>query len=189
MVIPTLLAGSGLAGAADRNSPAAAEPPRETTAVSRAPAPTDATVLLGFVVEPKQFPVPAVSGEGRRVVFSQSEQRVWLVGASEAVLRTYQVSGSVYDNLFPGSYEVFSRSRHATAFDYSGTMEYFVRFTYGTGGSAIGFHDIPRSGRKLAQSAAELGTPQSHGCIRQQREDAIALWEIAAVGTTVVVTP
>ena len=38
------------------------------------------------------------------------------------------------------------------------------------------------------QTVDELGTPLSHGCIRQQRADAIALWEFAPLGTKVVVT-
>ena len=37
------------------------------------------------------------------------------------------------------------------------------------------------------QTAAQLGTPQSHGCIRQWQPDAIALWNFAPVGTKVVV--
>ena len=35
--------------------------------------------------------------------------------------------------------------------------------------------------------ASELGTPLSHGCIRQWRPDAKALWDFAPVGTEVVV--
>jgi hypothetical protein len=146
----------------------------------------------GRTIEPlteTTVPPPDDSGDGRRVVFSESEQRVWLIDDAEDVERSYPVSGSVYDNLFPGTYEVFSRSRHAVGIDDSGTMEYFVRFTYGTGGSAIGFHDIPVDDGELVQTRRELGTPQSHGCIRQQRADAIALWEFAPIGTTVVVTP
>ena len=38
------------------------------------------------------------------------------------------------------------------------------------------------------QTRDELGTPQSHGCIRQARPDARALWKFAPLGTTVVVT-
>jgi len=37
------------------------------------------------------------------------------------------------------------------------------------------------------QSVSQLGVPQSHGCIRQRRTDAIALWRFAPLGTTVVV--
>jgi hypothetical protein len=131
--------------------------------------------------------LPADSGRGRRVVYSESRQRVWLVNAHGAVLRTYLVSGSLYDNLDPGTYSVYSKSQHAWGIDDSGTMKYFVRFAHGDT-AAIGFHDIPVDEGKPVQSVADLGTPQSHGCIRQKRADAIALWDFAPLGTTVVVT-
>jgi len=133
-------------------------------------------------------PVPADSGEGRRVVFDQSDQRVWLVDDDETVARTYLVSGSVYDNLDPGTYSVYSRSEQAVGIDDSGTMQYFVRFTEGDAGAAIGFHDIPVDDGAPVQTVAQLGTPLSHGCIRQKSEDAIALWEFAPIGTEVDVT-
>lgn len=134
-------------------------------------------------------PLPDGSGEGLRVVFSESQQRVWLVEADGTVARTYLASGSVYDNLDPGTYEVFSRSRYAVGIDSSGTMEYFVRFTYGDEGAAIGFHTIPVADGAPVQTRDQLGTPLSHGCIRQAEADAIALWDFAPLGTTVVVTP
>ena len=133
-------------------------------------------------------PVPDDSGDGRRIVFDQSDQRVWLVDDDEAVERTYLVSGSVTDNLEPGTYSVYSKSEQAWGIDDSGTMQYFVRFTEGTNGAAIGFHDIPIDDGELVQTVEQLGTPQSHGCVRQEREDAIALWEFAPVGTEVDVT-
>ena len=132
--------------------------------------------------------LPDGSGEGRRIVFSETAQRVWLVGDNGKVERTYLVSGSKFDNLNPGTYSVLSRSRHATAFDYSGSMEYFVRFA--TGFTApIGFHTVPvdNAGRP-EQTKKELGTPTSAGCVRQWRDDAIALWTFAPIGTKVVVT-
>ena len=132
-------------------------------------------------------PLPEDSGRGRRVVFATVDQRVWLVGRQGAVQRTYPVSGSVLDNLVPGRYEVYSTSRHAYGIDDSGTMQYFVRFAHGAH-AAIGFHSIPtKDGRRL-QTRAELGTPQSHGCIRQALPDAEAMWAFAPVGTKVVVT-
>jgi lipoprotein-anchoring transpeptidase ErfK/SrfK len=67
-------------------------------------------------------------------------------------------------------------------------MKYFVRFTQGDTGAAIGFHDIPVKDGQLVQTERQLGTPQSHGCIRQKRSDAIALWKFAPLGTDVVVT-
>jgi len=130
--------------------------------------------------------VPAASGEGRRVVFDKGAQRVWLVEASGAVRRTYLVSGSLTDNLDAGSYSVYSKSEQAWGIDDSGTMRYMVRFAHGDR-AAIGFHDIPVKDGRLVQTRAELGAPQSHGCIRQARPDAQALWRFAPVGTPVVV--
>ncbi len=154
---------------------------------TRAPGPDSSAADSPVLDSPA---VPAGSGTGRRIVFDQSAQRVWLVDASgsgdERVRRTYLVSGSLTDNLHPGTYEVQSRERHAWGIDDSGTMEYFVSFTHGKH-AAIGFHDLPiKDGRKL-QTRAQLGTPQSHGCIRQWRPDAKALWRFAPVGTAVVV--
>ena len=132
--------------------------------------------------------VPASSGSGRRIVFSQSRQRVWLMGTRpDDVQRTYLVSGSVTHNLQPGTYSVYSRSRWAVGVDDSGVMQYFVRFTQGPTGAAIGFHTIPTKNGVPLQTKAELGSAQSHGCIRQNLPDAIALWNFAPVGTPVVV--
>ncbi len=132
--------------------------------------------------------LPPASGTGRRVVFSESRQRTWLVDEDGTVQRTYLVSGSIYDNLEPGTFEVFSRSEDAIGIDDSGTMKFFVRFTRGTSGAAIGFHDIPVDDGARVQTFDQLGTPLSHGCIRQRRSDAIALWRFAPMGTKVVVT-
>ena len=130
--------------------------------------------------------LPADSGTGRRIVFSETAQRVWLVDADGTVRRTYLVSGSLTDNLDPGSYEVYSKSRWAVGVDDSGVMQYYVRFAHGPR-STIGFHTIPTHLGKALQSVKDLGTPQSHGCIRQRTSDAIALWNFAPVGTHVVV--
>ena len=131
----------------------------------------------------------AVAGDvGRRIVFSISQQRVWLVSSGTQVASTYLVSGSLTNNLQPGTYSVYSRSRNAVGIDDSGTMEYFVRFTRGDN-AAIGFHTIPVLDGQPLQTEAQLGTPQSHGCIRQRTDDAIRLWEFAPLGTRVVVTP
>ena len=105
----------------------------------------------------------------------------------DTVLRTYLVSGSVYDNLDPGTYSVYSRSEQAWGIDDSGTMKYFVRVTQGDN-AAIGFHDIPIDDGAKVQTLDQLGTPLSHGCIRQKRSDAKALWAFAPIGTKVVVT-
>jgi hypothetical protein len=131
--------------------------------------------------------LPGDSGTGRRIVFDQSDQRVWLVERSGAVARTYLVSGSVTDNLRPGTYSVYSRSRWAVGISDTGVMEYMVRFAEGDD-AAIGFHSIPTKNGAPLQKRSQLGTAQSHGCIRQAIPDALALWNFAPEGTKVVVT-
>lgn len=178
-------AGSVLAASEASPQPAPSEVAAAPPATSKKKTKKDAQPTGS--AETDDLAVPADSGEGRRIVFDQSEQRVWLVDDGEEVERTYLVSGSVTDNLQPGSYDVYSRSEDAVGIDDSGTMKYFVRFTQGPSGAAIGFHDIPVDNGSLVQTEDQLGTPQSHGCVRQEREDAVALWEFAPLGTDVEV--
>lgn len=176
-----------------------ADPAQDTadraSALSRAsdrPAAAPPSVAVALDVargkpEPRD-PLPADSGSGRRVVFDITAQQVWLVTDDGTVERTYMVSGSRYDQLETGTYEVFSASRNAISWTGSETMEYMVRFARGRNAN-IGFHDIPvktATGDEV-QTLEELGTPLSDGCIRQDHDDAKALYDFAPVGTTVVV--
>jgi lipoprotein-anchoring transpeptidase ErfK/SrfK len=133
--------------------------------------------------------VPHHSGKGRRVVYSISRQRAWLIGGAGRVQHTYLVSGRLSQPQ-PGHYRVYSKSRWTTSTVSAETMQYMVRFTHGENtGTPIGFHSIPRDyNGHPAQSVADLGKPLSHGCIRQRLRDAAFLWKFAHVGTKVVVT-
>src|SRR5699024_2696223 len=105
--------------------------------------------------------LPADSGHGKRVVYDQKSQRVWLVGSDGDVQRTYPVSGSRLDNVKPGDYQVQAKFDEVLAYDGSGTMNYFVQFTRGNN-AAIGFHDLPRDrGGDLKQTREELGERRS----------------------------
>jgi hypothetical protein len=190
--IGVLPAGAGPAAAADRGGSGdraaltGARAPTTTQQPSAEQAPgSDSAATAREAAREK--PLPAESGEGRRVVFDMSDQRVWLVDGDDDVVSTYLVSGSLTDNLDPGTYEVYSQSRWAVGIDDSGVMEYFTRFTRGDN-AAIGFHSIPTKHGKALQTRAQLGTPQSHGCIRQWLPDAKRLYRFAPVGTKVVVT-
>ena len=134
------------------------------------------------------FPeLPEDSGAGRRIVYSNSLQRIWLIADDGFVLDSYLVSGRRGDPR-PGTYQVYSKSD--LAYSHHGiTMRYMVRFAWGKVLS-IGFHEIPRysSGRPM-QTEDQLGTYQSAGCVRQQTDDARRLYHWADIGTTVVVTP
>ncbi|CAN5741495.1 hypothetical protein BH23ACT12_BH23ACT12_15360 [soil metagenome] len=130
--------------------------------------------------------VPADSGSGRRVVYSVSAQRVWLVNDDGSLHGAWPVSGR-RGLPKPGSYSVFSRSRNARAAAPGITMEFMVRFVR-TSGLPIGFHAIPvnRRGAQI-QRVDQLGTFQSLGCVRQRYEDAVTMWEFAQIGTPVIV--
>lgn len=133
-------------------------------------------------------PLPTHSGQGRRIVFDQSDQRVWLVAADGEAKRSYLVTGSKWDNLRPGSYGVRSKTRNGRTYRGGGTFEYFVKFAQGRT-SAIGFHAVTvRNNGTLVYARDELGTARTPGCVEAMREDARALWEFAPVGTNVVVT-
>ena len=156
-----------------------ADAPASAPAVQPGPTPEELWIwAMGFPS------IPADSGAGRRIVYSIGQQRVWLVETGEQLAKTYLVSGRVGLPGF-GTYHVYGRSR----FSGSGSvhMEYMIRFARGRSLS-IGFHSIPvgRRGRPL-QSVAQLGTPRSHGCVRQWIGDAAQLWDWAPIGTTVVV--
>jgi len=132
--------------------------------------------------------LPTHSGHGRRIVFDQSDQRVWLVAAGGDVERSYLVTGSKWGNLRPGSYRVGTKTRYARTYRGGGTFEYFVKFAQGRT-AAIGFHAVTvRNNGTLVYARDDLGTARTPGCVEAMREDARALWTFAPVGTKVVVT-
>jgi hypothetical protein len=131
-------------------------------------------------------PVPAESGEGRRIVYSNSEQRVWLVEADGSIFDSYLVSGKKGVPA-PGDYAVYSKSELASAGHGGITMHNMVRFAHGTN-LPIGFHSIPNDGNgRPLQTEEQLGEYHSAGCVRQSPGEAAELYEWAQIGTVVVV--
>jgi hypothetical protein len=113
-------------------------------------------------------------------------QHVWVVEANGEVVRDFPVSGR-RGLPRPGAYSVFSRSRVSRSGSLA--LPYMVRFARGRSLN-IGFHQIPvrRNGTGI-QSLSQLGTPLSHGCVRQSPADAAFMWDWAQLGTVVVVLP
>lgn len=145
----------------------------------------------GTACEPWVPPYPQV-GSGKRIIYSNSAQRVWLIDANEKLVDTYLVSGRVGIPHY-ATYSVFSKSVNAWA-PYGGiTMKHMVRFvrpnTWGNQWS-YGFHSIPRySNGQPLQTEAQLGTHRSGGCVRQADHKAYALYLWAEIGTTVHAIP
>ena len=132
--------------------------------------------------------IPANSGTGRRIVYSNSDQRVWLIEDDGSVFDSYLISGRKNEPR-AGEYQVFSKSRYAFAGHDGITMDWMVRFAHGRR-LAIGFHSIPKyaNGTPM-QTEEQLGTYRSGGCVRQRNDKAEQLFHWAPVGTKVVVLP
>lgn len=144
-------------------------------------------------VPPERPPPPYPDvGSGKRIIYSNSQQRMWLVDEHEQLVDTYLVSGRKGIPYY-GDYTVFSKSVNAYA-PYGGiTMKYMVRFvrphTWDNQWS-YGFHSIPRySNGEPMQTEDELGYYRSGGCVRQADEKARALYDWAPIGTPVHAIP
>ena len=143
--------------------------------------------MTGTVAPEKPaLPYPDV-GSGRRIILSESQQRVWMIESSGELHKTHQVSGR---RGIPGvgRYNVYSKSRYAWA-PYDGiTMEFMVRFARGEW--PYGFHSIPVwPDEAPLQTPAQLGTHRSGGCIRQLWDDAEAVFEWSELGDRVLLIP
>jgi hypothetical protein len=135
---------------------------------------------------PAPVPVPGDSGTGRRVVYDMGTMHVWLIEADGSVVRDYPVSGHKFRKLpGTGAFWVYSRSRYTGVANSPTRMEFMVRFARGNTGTAIGFHSIPTKHGKPIQAVGQLGTPFSHGCVRQSNENAQFLFDWAPEGTAV----
>ena len=140
---------------------------------------------------PRPPPYPDV-GSGKRIIYSNSQQQVWLIDENEQLVDTYPVSGRK-GIPYTGTYSVFSKSVNAWA-PYGGiTMKHMVRFVRpGTWGNqwSYGFHSIPRypNGQPM-QTEDELGYYRSGGCVRQADHKAYALYQWADIGTVVHAIP
>ncbi|MFD5698448.1 MULTISPECIES: hypothetical protein [Streptomyces] len=122
--------------------------------------------------------LPAASGKGKRVVYSLAGDRVWLVGDSGKVKRTYRVTPSTVDPV-PGSYAVNSRTGQVIGSD-GVLIEHVVRFT-SVNGIAVGFSAA------LNGSTSKPDPAKKTGGIRSSRADGNAMWDFALRDTKVVV--
>ncbi|MEO3755126.1 L,D-transpeptidase [Streptomyces sp. B6B3] len=129
-------------------------------------------------------PLPAESGQGRRIVYSVEQQRVWLVeisedGTGEVVSQTHEVYPSSVDPP-AGEYQISSRTPELTGSD-GVPVEHILIFHVAADGIVFGFSSA------LDGSTPDPDGTQRTGGVRQDREDGDAMWLFAEVGTPVVV--
>lgn len=135
---------------------------------------------------PAETALPAESGQGKRVVYSLGERRVWLVdvpadGADETVVDNYAVHPSSVDPP-PGEYSVTSRTPQVRGSD-GVPVENVVVFHVSEDGVVFGFSSA------LDGSLPDPDSTQRTGGVRQSPEDGATLWTFAEVGDAVVVVP
>ena len=142
------------------------------------------------ITESRRFApeLPRKTGEGRRVVYSNSLQWVWVVDKNDEVIRSMPVSGR-RGVPAPGTYKVTTQSAWSFSLDFEGVnFRWMTRFAFGPEGGNIGFHEIPRKNGKPMQTESQLGSFAGSGCVRMATEDVKFIFRWAKPGTTVVVT-
>jgi ribosomal protein L24E len=157
-----------------------------TSAVEQAVGIARAANGYWVAMSPSGPPLPPNSGFGRRIVYSNSQQRVWTVEDNGRVSHTFLVSGR-HGLPSAGVHQVYSKVPSSPSGDL--TLPWTLRFAVSDRGNPIDFHGIPIDpGGRPIEPDSLLGTPQSHGCVRMSQVDAKTLWDWATVGTIVVVT-
>jgi len=189
---------SGVAAGAATNDSTTTTTLTPSTTSTVVPAPTAAEVSSQYPTRALRFPpysrlnppeLPSKSGSGRRVIYKNSVQWVWVVDAQNNVVRAMPVSGR---RGVPrsGEYKVNSQSLRSFSLDFEGVwFNNMTRFALGPAGGNIGFHDIPKKDGKVMQTENQLGTFRGSGCIRMSPVDAKFIFKFAKPGTKVVVLP
>ncbi|HBQ51495.1 MAG TPA: hypothetical protein DD711_01110 [Acidimicrobium sp.] len=162
------------------------------------PVPTAAQTAAQYPNRALRFPpytrlnppqLPNKSGTGRRIIYKNNLQWVWVVDAQNNVVRVMPVSGR-RGVPTPGEYKVNSQSLRSYSLDFEGVwFNNMTRFALGPEGGNIGFHAIPTKNGKPLQTEDELGSFQGSGCLRMSPEDAKFVYNFAKLGTKVVVLP
>lgn len=126
----------------------------------------------------KAAELPARSGTGRRVVYSLSGHRVWLVNADGEAAKTFEVAPGTVSPV-PGTYRVTGHSAALTGSD-GVQVDHVVYFAV--------FQSVSVAFDAAADGSFPTPDPTKRtGAIREHVADAGAMWSFAPVGTTVVV--
>jgi hypothetical protein len=124
-------------------------------------------------------PVPAHSNTGKRIVYSLSQSRVWVVPPSGQVSTFLVQAGTVPAT--PGTY--FVTGRHTTGTGADGVaIEHAVFFEY-TQETWVAFSAAIDD--TVTKPKASLHT----GAVRAHRADETKIWNNTVTGSTVVVLP
>jgi len=142
------------------------------------------------VPSPDEFlPLPII--EGKRIVISISQQRLWAYEGGALKWEWLVSTGIDSSPTAPGVFQVQTHEMNAYAASWDLWMPYFMGIyrPVPTADFMNGFHGFPtRSGSQLLWTS-NLGRPITYGCILLAQENAAALYEWAPEGTLVEIRP
>jgi hypothetical protein len=132
-----------------------------------------------------------LSEKGTLIAISKTHQRLYYQRDGKMIreeIVSTAMGGYWTPTMTPGSYDgrrgamgqVFSKSPNAWSSMYHCWMPYWMAIT------ASGSHGIHATSPPFYYA---LGSPASHGCVRQHRNDARVLYSMVSVGTPVYVFP
>jgi len=137
----------------------------------------------------KQYPKSAAAS-GKKIVIDISEQKLTLFENGRPISVRAVSTGKPSMPTPLGTF--YTRNKIQTAYSraYGLYMEYWMAFSPD---GRYGIHSLPywrlKNGGRLYEGANHLGTPVSHGCIRQSLANAKSLYDWAPVGTPVAIVP
>jgi hypothetical protein len=119
----------------------------------------------------------------RRIVIDLKKQQLSYEVGPQVIL-TFPVStGKAGDRTPKGTFAVESKSLKAWSAAHGLWMPYWLNFYKGK----YGIHELPIWPSGYQETAAHLGTPVSHGCVRLGIGPAKQIYDLAEVGTPVLI--
>ncbi|MBI5467409.1 MAG: L,D-transpeptidase family protein [Candidatus Kerfeldbacteria bacterium] len=131
---------------------------------------------------------PTAAGNGKKIVISLSRQQLWMYEKGK-VVSVRKISSGKWSMPTPtGTFQTRNKIPVAYSKAFGLYMESWMAITPD---GKIGLHSLPywklHNGGRLYEGASHLGTPVSHGCVRESVADAKSLFDWAPVGTPVIV--
>ena len=186
--LPLVLAEASTTAVPVATSPATTVP---TTTI-----PTTTTTSVPVYSRENPRPLPKKTGKGKRIVYANLDNWVWIIDENEQIVLSVPVSGRKFVPK-PRHYRVFGKGEFSQSIFFPEIkMKWSTRFAISPNGkNTIAFHEIPTCAwtgghcnkKGLMQTEEQLGTFQRGGCIRMASRDAEFLFHFADIGTKVVV--
>ena len=130
-------------------------------------------------------PAPApTTGGGQRIVVDLSEQRMYVYQNGQLLWNWVVSTGRAGQATAVGHYQVLNKIPNAYAYTWSLQMPYWLGI-YWAGSLQNGIHALPIQANGQRLWDGYLGTPVSFGCVILSTQNALTLYNWAAVGTPV----